>query len=411
MEDITVFRSGFLIDGNGGDPIPNATVVVVDRTIREVIEGGKSPAVPGSQVIELKGRTLMPGLIDAHVHPGNVEVVMERTLAHPPAVYVHKVTRILEEDLWLGFTTVRDAGGLDWGFREAIKQGLIRGPRLLLSVAPLTQTGGHGDKRGKMRSEHVPRNSLGIFPAVCDGPDEVRKAARDMIRRGADQIKVIADGGVMSPTGEAGRWQFTVEEIRAAVEEAEAAGTYVMAHVYSPRAIRNCLEAGVQSIEHGNLLDTDTVRLMHEKGVFFVPTLVIFDVMTLKGREAGLDEATLNKLKKVSEGCYQALELAYKMGVKIGSGSDLLGPFQNLKGRELPLKAKVMTPMESIVSATRTNAELIGMEDLLGTVEPGKLADLIVADGNPLEDISLFEHGHERIVLVMKEGKIIKNIK
>ncbi|MBW2307518.1 MAG: amidohydrolase family protein [Deltaproteobacteria bacterium] len=410
MENIKVLRNGFLIDGNGGDPIPDSTVVVVDGTIREVIKGEKSLTVPCGHEIDLKGRTLMPGLIDAHVHPGNVEVVMERTVAHPPAVYVHKASRILEEDLWLGFTTVRDAGGLDWGFREAVEQGLIRGPRLLLSVAPLTQTGGHGDKRDKARNEHVPRNSLGIFPAVCDGPDEVRKAARDMIRRGADHIKVMADGGVMSPTGDAGNWQFTVEEIRAAVETAEAAGTYVMAHVYSPRAIGNCLEAGVRSIEHGNLMDTDTALLMREKGAYLVPTLTVFDVMPREGRAAGVDETTLNKMRKVSERSYQALELAYKAGVKIGSGTDLLGPLQNLKGRELALKAKVMTPMEAIVSATRTNAELLGMEDRLGVAEPGKLADLIVIDGNPLDDLSLFEHGRERVVLVMKEGKIVKNI-
>ncbi len=410
MEEILIFKNAFLIDGKAHEPLPDATVTIVGETIREVVSSAAARSSAKGRIIDLQGKTLMPGLIDAHVHPGNVEVLLERVLDHPPAVFVHKATRILEEDLNLGFTTLRDAGGLDWGFRAAVDQGLIRGPRLKLSVAPLTQTGGHGDKRGKTRDELLPRNTLGVYPAVCDGQEEVRKAARDMLRRGADQIKVMAEGGVLSPTGGPGNWQFTVPELAAAVETAEAAGTYVMAHTYTPRAVQNCLHAGVRSIEHATLIDDQTVRMMCAKKAFLVPTLVVFDVLAREGRGQGLDDAYLHKLKKVREGAYGTLEMAHRAGVKIGSGSDLVGPFQHLKGRELVLKAEIMGPMGAIIAATRTNAEMMGLAHLLGTIEPGKWADLIAVDGNPLEDPSLFERGRETVMLVMKQGKILKEI-
>jgi len=404
MTGTIIFRNAFLIDGNGDEAAPDATLVVSDGTIREIISGDKGTKLPKGRVIDLKGKALMPGLIDAHVHAGNIELTLRETSALPPAVYVHRATRNLETDLDLGFTTLRDAAGLDLGFRVAIDQGLIRGPRLLLSISPLTQTSG---------AAPMPRNSIGVFPEICDGPDEVHRAARRVLGRGADQIKIFADGEVASQLesdrAKPGQWKFTVEEIRAAIETAEAAGTYVMAHTYSPRAIQNCLAAGVRSIEHGNLMDAQTAEMMSEKGTYYVPTLVTYDVLAKEARE-GLGAYTLEKLEIVRHKGQQALELAYRAGVRIGSGSDIIGPFQRLKGREFVLKAEVMTPMEAIVSATRTNAELIGMSDRIGTLEPGKLADLIAVDGNPLEDLTLFENGLERVVLVMREGRIVKDI-
>jgi len=410
MAEAVVFKNAFLIDGNGGQPSPGATVVVEGEAIKEVLTQGGPPALPGARVLDLRGKTLLPGLIDAHVHAGNIEVVHDHTAALPPAVYVLRATRNLEVDLDLGFTSLRDAGGLDWGFRAAVDQGLIRGPRLFLSVTMLTQTGGHGDKRGIAREANVPRNSIGVFPEICDGPDEVRRAAREVLRRGANQVKIMADGGVASPSDRPGQWQFEVPELRAAVEVAQAAGTYVLAHCYSDRAIRNCLEAGVRSIEHGNLMGRETAEMMAARGAFYVPTLSVFEVLAEHGRAEGLDAFILEKLRTVIQSGRQALEYAYRAGVKIASGTDIIGPFQYLKGRELALKAEVMTPMEAIVSATRTNAELIGWPDRLGTVEPGKLADLIVVDGNPLEDLGLFERGREKVVLVMKQGRVMKDL-
>jgi imidazolonepropionase-like amidohydrolase len=413
MNKTIIFKNAFLIDGNGGEPSEDVILVVSDGIIRERIPDAKDTKVPKGWVIDLKGKTLMPGLIDAHVHPGNIELTLKETAVLPPAVYVHRATMNLEKDLMLGFTTLRDAAGLDAGFKVAIDQGLIRGPRLFLSVSPLTQTSGNTDYGRISRVDPMPRNSIGVFPEICDGQDEVRKAARRVLGRGADHIKIFADGEVASQTesdkAKPGQWKFTIDEIRASVETAEAFGTYVMAHAYGPRAIQNCVAAGVRSIEHGNLMDVETTKLMYEQEVYYVPTLTTYDVLSKEAR-GQLDSYTIEKLTTVLQKGICALELAYRTGVKIGSGSDIIGPFQHLKGRELALKAEVMTPMEVIVSSTRTNAELIGIDDQLGTLESGKIADLIVIDGNPLEDLKLFEHGLERIVLVMKGGKIVKNI-
>jgi imidazolonepropionase-like amidohydrolase len=408
MGQTILFKDALLIDGNGGEPADGASVVVENGQIKEVDVSGKSTAPDGARVVALNGRTLMPGLIDAHVHAGNIEVNLEQTAVLPPAVYVLKTTQNLETDLSLGFTTLRDAGGLDWGFKQAIAQGLIKGPRLLLSVNMLTQSGGHGDKRGFAREQNVPRNSIGMYPEICDGPDEVRKAAREALRRGADVIKVMADGGVASPTDKLGQWQFEVDELEAAVQVARAAGTFVMAHCYADQAITNCVEAGVKTIEHGNLMGRETAELMAARGAYLVPTLTVLYVLAEYGERAGFDAIMMAKLRQVVPRALEGLEQAYKAGVKIGSGSDIIGPFQYMKGRELSIKAEIMSPMETIVSATRTNAEMLNLGDRLGTVEPGKLADLIVVDGNPLQDLGLFEHDREGVVLVMKEGDIYK---
>ncbi len=384
------------------------TVLVSGATIQAIgpVEDIQVPA--GAEHIDISGKTIMPGLIDAHVHVGNIAVSMAQTAKLPPAVYVHQVSRILESDLNLGFTTLRDAGGLDSGFRLAIDQGLIKGPRLLLSINPLTPTGGHFDQRGPYDDQPKPRNSLGIYAEICDGADAVRRAARQVIRRGADQVKLAADGGVTSPSDVPGQWQFTVAELKAAVEIATAAGKNVMAHAYGSQAIVNCIEAGVRSVEHGNLMDAATADRLAVSGTYYVPTLTVYHVLAHEGR-AELDSHYADKLEMVRHKALTALKHAYRAGVKIGSGSDIIGPYQELKGRELALKAQVMTPMEAIQAATRTNAELIGLIDSIGTLEPGKMADLIVVDGNPLDDLSLLERGHQSVVLVMKAGQIAKN--
>ncbi|HTU01199.1 MAG TPA: amidohydrolase family protein, partial [Candidatus Sulfotelmatobacter sp.] len=256
MSHPVVLKNALVIDGTGAPPRPISTVIVADGAIQE-LAGPNVKAPDGAQVVDLKGKCLMPGLIDAHVHAGNVEVRTPITAQLPAAVYVLKACRNLETDLELGYTTVRDAAGLDPSFRAAIEQGLIKGPRLFLSISPLSQSGASSPARGFGPDVPQPRNPLGIYPEICDGPDQVRAAARRALGRGADQVKVFADGEVLASQAAdravPGQWKFSVEELRAAVDVAEAAGTYVMAHVYGSRAIRNCLEAGVRSIEHGNL--------------------------------------------------------------------------------------------------------------------------------------------------------------
>ena len=413
MNHTFVLENGFLIDGAGGEPIPGAVVVVSEGRIREVRQGEYKGNLKDAVRVDLKGKTIMPGLIDAHVHIGNIELSLAKTAALSPAVFVHKATRNLETDLALGYTTIRDATGLDPSFKEAVNLGLINGPRVLLSINALVQSGG-GSQLNPLEPERPQaRNSLGVYPEVCDGPDAVRRAARRVLGRGADQIKIFADGEVVAqnPSDRAmpGQWKFTVEEIRAAVETAEAAGSYVMAHTYGSRAVMNCLKAGVRSIEHANLIDEQTVQEMAKSGAFYVPTLTVYDIVRREHKDE-LDAFTREKLEFVGNSGMAVLEAAHRAGVRIASGSDIIGPLQRFKGRELAIKAEVMGPMGAIVSATKTNAELLKLDDSIGTVEPGKLADLIVVDGNPFEDISVFESGLERVRLVMREGRICKNL-
>ena len=410
MTKMLVLNNALLIDGKGGDPQPGVSVVVADGIIKEVSH--KEVRIDGARKIDLKGKCLMPGLIDAHVHPGALDLNLEDQMNIPPAVFIHKTTKNLENDLKLGFTTLRDGCTLDRGFRTAIEQGYIKGPRLYLATSQIVQSGAESYRPGYKLRDPMPQNSLGMIPQVCDGPDEVRRGARRALGLGADQIKIFASGEVVSQSKEdratPDQWKFTVPEIAAAVETAEAAGTYVMAHAYGSTAIQNCIHAGVRSIEHGNLMDPETAALMVEKGVFYVPTLTCYQVLAKESR-GYMTSYMIEKLEAVLDKGLEALEMAYRAGVKICSGSDIVGPNQELKGRELALKAELMTPMEAIVSATRTNAELINMADRLGTVEPDKLADIIVVDGNPLEDLSLFERGFESVNMVLKEGQIMKN--
>ena len=408
--DPVIFENAFLIDGCGGDPIPGASVAVSDGVIREVVDG---PVVHGSaRRVNLAGRTLMPGLIDAHVHPGVVSLTMEKQKGLTPAVYVHQVARILENDLQMGFTTLRDADLLDVGFKAAVNEGYINGPRLKLAVTGLIQSGSEGYDPGFSRKPADAQNPLGVKPEVCDGPDEVRRAARRVLGLNADQIKVFASGEVVSQSqydpSTPYHQKFSVPELRAAVETAQAASTYVMAHAYGPRAISNCIEAGVACIEHGNLLDDQTAARMAEAGTYFVPTLTVYSVLANESR-AAMETRALEKLDMVRDQGMIALESAYRAGVTIGSGSDIIGPFQELKGRELAIKAEVMGAMAAIVSATKTNAEILSIQNQTGTIEPGKSADLIVVERNPLDDPSIFATEGRHVALVMLAGRVCKN--
>ncbi|MGW5363439.1 amidohydrolase family protein [Actinopolymorpha pittospori] len=405
---LQVFRHARVIACTGADPLDDATVVVENGVIRDVAVGGAP--VSGADVIDCRGRTLLPGLIDAHVHVCSLDVEVGREQRdYPTSLLAYEIAAVIRQTLDQGYTTIRDAGGADWGMKEAVARGLIPGPRMFVSGRPLSQTGGHGDSRSRAEDNvgcgcgaHI-----GMVDNIADGPDGVRRAVREQLRRGADAIKVMASGGVASPTDKLDSLQYTREELAAAVDEAARAGTYVLAHAYSSAAIRNAVEAGVHSIEHGNFLDEETARLMAERGTFLVPTFVAYEKLHEQGRQLGFAPEKLAKLDDVLGAGLDGLKRAHDAGVRIASGSDLLGPLAVHKTRELAIKAQILGAHETLVATTRTNAELLGIAEEVGTVEPDKRADLLVVDGDPLADIAVLAD-LDRINVIMKAGEFHK---
>ncbi len=406
---ITVFTNAFLIDCTGAEPVEGAAVVVEDDTIKDVARHGAVGALPGPvTTLDCKGATLMPGLTDAHVHICAItENITDQHRYYPASYIAARAMRRAEECLMQGFTTVRDAGGADYGFRLALEEGHFPGPRLLVSGNYLSQTGGHGDKRRRAEWIDPVGCCVGMVGSIADGVDEVRKAAREQLRRDVDQIKIMASGGAMSPSDELDTTQYTVAEMRAAVEEAQAVGKYVLSHAYSDSAVRRAIEAGVRSIEHGNLIREGAAKAIKEAGAFIVPTMVTYEAIYREGKRYGIGDHQIQKIDLARQQSVQGLTYAYRAGCKIGSGSDLLGDMMTQRTVELELKAQVMKPMEVLLSATRVNAELFRMQDKIGSVEPGKYADLLVVAGNPLKNLRVLQN-QDSLRLIMKGGRVYK---
>jgi imidazolonepropionase-like amidohydrolase len=406
-----ILKNATIIDGTGNAPIRNGSVVVEGERIKEILPGLPGRIPPDAPVIDCRHQTLLPGLIDAHVHVGAVEAnIMDQQRRNYTSMLVIRALKVLKESLDQGFTTIRDAGGADPGFREAVRLGYVPGPRVFVAGYPLSQTGGHGDSR--LPTEICPplTNLAGIATRVCDGVDEVRRAAREQLRSGVDQLKIMAGGGAMSPSDEIDTTQYSMDELKAAVQEAQAVGTYVMAHVYSSRSILNCTAAGVRTLEHGNLLDEEAARAIKATGAFLVPTLVTYEITPRVGKDLGIPDNNIRKMIEARDRGLEALAIAHRVGVKIASGSDLLGPMQVHKGMELEIKSRVLGPMGAIVATTKTNAELLRKEKDLGTIEAGKLADFILVDGDPLRDITVFQKYQEAITVIIQGGRVYKNI-
>lgn len=404
-----LFRNAGLLDGTHSEIREGFDVLVVDERIQEVSDRPLKTA--NALEIDLHGRTLMPGLTDAHVHVNAVDANIAGLDNIPPSLLTAKAKVLLEQMLMRGFTTVRDAAGADWGLAEAVRIGLLKGPRLLFSGYSLSQTGGHGDSRHKHNAGEgcACGSVVSGLSKLADGVDEVRKACRDELRKGATQIKIMASGGVASPTDHVANTQYSLEEIRAAVEEAVAARTYVMAHAYTARAIKRALECGVRSIEHANLIDQETAELATKLGAFVVPTMVTYQMLHKLGREMGLPEVSQNKVNDVREAAFVALDILKKAGTKIGHGSDLLGEMHAYQSLEFSLKGEVLSPHEVITAATLTNAELFNLTGEIGVIAPGALADLLVIEGNPLQDLNLLQEQGRFMSVIMQGGKFVKN--
>ncbi len=405
-----IFANCAVLDGTRNERREDHHVLVADELIREVSDRPLSSEF--AEIVDLKGRTLMPGLIDAHVHVIAVDQVLARLAERPISLVALQAGRVLEGMLQRGFTTIRDAGGADGGLAEAVEEGLVRGPRIFPSGQALSQTGGHGDLRPRTRSVSVVACACCEAGAglarIADGVAECRRAARDELRKGATQIKIMASGGVASPYDPVWNLQYSEEEVRAIVEEAHAWHTYVMAHAYTPEAIRRSIDFGVRSIEHGNLIDRATADHVAGADAFVVPTLVTFDAMHRFGRELGFPEVSLGKLGDVREAGLRSLETLQAAGVKIGFGTDLLGPMHRHQSREFVIRAEAMTPFDIIRSATTINAELLNRAGEIGAIAPGARADIIVVDGDPLANISLLDGQGDHLTHIMKAGVFYK---
>lgn len=399
-----VFRNARLFDGLQRTLQPMSTVVVEDGFIVSVTPGDLQ--VDDAQVFDLAGRTLMPGLIDAHVHVTATIPDFFKLSMLPQSLVTAQSKDVLLGMLDRGFTTVRDAGGADAGLVEAVESGIFAGPRLFIAGRALTQTGGHGDTRPAFFQNVgcACCGAVGILGHIADGVGEVRRAAREEIRNGAHQIKVMAGGGISSPNDPLEGTQYSIEELTAIVQEATAARTYVMAHAYSPEAITRAVHCGVRSIEHGNLLDEASAQAMAAAGTFLVPTLATYAAIAANADRLGWSKAMQEKTDRVKTQGVEALRIARAAGVKIGLGTDLLGDMHTSQSDEFTLRLPAMPADEIIWSATAVNAELIGRQGRLGAIVAGAHADLLVIDGNPLEDITLLQQ-RARMPVVMKGGR------
>src|SRR5215467_5351171 len=371
-----IFANCAALDGTSRERREDHHVLVEGERIREVSDRPINSAA--AETIDLEGRTLMPGLIDAHVHVLAVDAALARLSDRPVTLLTMQAAKVLEGMLQRGFTTIRDAGGADGGLAEAVEAGLVRGPRVFPSGMALSQTGGHGDVRPRTQSVVTCACCEGgiNLSRIADGVTECRRAARDELRKGATQIKILASGGVASPYDPIWNLQYSEEEVRA--------------------------------IEHANLIDRATAEHVAGADAFVVPTLVTYDALHRHGRELGFPEVSMAKLGEVRQAGLGSLEILKAAGVNIGYGTDLLGPMHRYQSREFVIRAEAMAPFDIIRSATTVNAELLNRSGELGIVAPGARADLIAVDGDPLADISLLDGQGEHITHIMKEGVFYK---
>lgn len=408
---LILFSGANLFDGTTPDLMPGMNVLVEGGRIREVSD--KPIKAPDARAVKLGGQALLPGLIDAHFHAVLCEANISRLDLMPKTLLAQHARVNLEAALMRGFTTIRDAGGADYGLAAAIEAGLIQGPRLFYAGKVLSPTGGHGDSRPLEATSNAVACTccLGAtsFSHVADGVDAVRRAAREELRRGAHQIKIMASGGVASPSDPIYVLQYSEDEIRAAVWEAQSWQRYVMAHAYTPEAIRRVAAFGVRSIEHANLIDEPTAAFCAAQGAFVVPTLVTYEALDRFGREQGLPDVSLEKLKVIRAAGVRSLEILKRAGTRMGFGTDLIGGMHPQQSGEFGIRAEVLTPFEILRSATVTNAELLQKPGELGCIKPGAYADLIVVAGDPLKDIRLLEDPERNLKAVMKGGRFVKD--
>jgi imidazolonepropionase-like amidohydrolase len=403
----TLFENAAVFDGVTPKVATGMSVLVQGGEIKEVSPRGLK--AEGAERIDCTGKIVMPGMIDNHVH-----IYIESLHINPPeppityrAQYAQKFLRHM---LSCGFTSVRDVAGGDHGMAMALRDGFLDGPRLFYGGLCLTQTGGHGDLRpmGQPTDYYTCGAERNVLAIHADGVDECIKATREELRKGAHHIKIMGSGGVLSPSDPLDRCQYSEAEIRAIVEECTRHGAYVCAHCHPTEAIRRCVEYGVRSIEHGTLINDETAAFVAEKGAYVVPTLAVLFALIEDGREMGLPDVSYEKLLKIHDQALEGLGVMKRAGVKMGFGTDLLGAQHTRHGTEFSIRKQVLSPFEILQSATAINAEILQMRGRLGVVKPGAFADLLVVDGNPLENIDLLAANGEHLTHIMTGGRFVK---
>lgn len=399
-----------LVDGTGRDPVDGVDLEVVDGRVGSL---AKAPA--GADVIDLTGFTITPGLIDAHVHLGIASTISD-LLGHKLSVaeIAADMFNNAAQTLDAGYTTVRDTGGIDAGLPNAIAAGKVRGPRVLQCGPVQCQTGGHGhfaadwEPTSLWEVHHIP--GLCSLSFLSDGVEEMRKNVRESFRRGADFLKLCVSGGVVSSHDQVTDTQFTVDEIAVAVQEAEARGTYVTVHSHNNRGVQHAIKAGVKCVEHGSEIDEETAALMLANGVAHVPTFTVVEQLRRSIETVGLPASIKDRAMLMRQGQIDGFKASRAAGVKVGLGSDLIGPDQTGRSEELLIRAELETPMDALVAATKTNAEILRIAHSTGTLEVGKLADLVAWRTDPLESPKAFTE-RDQAALVLKAGVVAKDIR
>jgi imidazolonepropionase-like amidohydrolase len=404
-----LFRNFRMLDPERDELVGGCEILVEGEIIREVSERPIRSRDP--DIVDCAGGTLMPGLIDCHVHAILSEVFIRQLENIPLTLMTARAAVALKAMLERGFTTVRDTGGADWGIKTAVDQALIEGPRLFIAGRAIGPTGGHADAR--RRTDSGARcgccHALAFAMATADGEAEVRKVVREEMRQGCDQVKIMMSGGVASPYDPLDSLQFSPGEVAAAVEEAHAFGRYVCAHAYTPEAIERAANAGVRTIEHGNLIDEPRARLMASKGMLLVANLVTYYAMRERAGALGMPPEMLAKNELVIEGGLRSLEICKRAGVPVAYGTDLLGPLQAEQSREFVLRTEVLSPIEIIRSATTVGARVLRKEGKLGCLRAEAIADLLVVEGNPLKDISVLQSPEKSLLAIVKGGRFHRN--
>ncbi len=414
MSHYSLIYNGTLIDGNGGVPLEKTAVLIKDNKIHAI--GPKhSISLPDADIemIDANSGHILPGLIDTHIHFVFEGINLMKMLNTPYSQTYYEVIPRMKRTLMAGITSVRDAGGADLGMKRAVESGLILGPRMQISISVLSITGGHGDSWTLSGAD---LNMFGGTPGrpngICDGVDEVRKKVREILRAGADIIKVCSTGGVLSPTDHPEFTQFSLEELEVMVQEAAfRRGVKVMAHAQGAEGIKNAVRAGIHSIEHAMFLDDEAIELILENGTFVVPTLLAPLAVIEIGEATGtMPEYGIRKARETIEIHSESISKAYQAGAKIAMGTDAGVMPHGTNLRELSLMCGIgMSPMDSIVATTKVAAECLGWQDRLGTIETGKLADIIITKIDPLADINSLQDS-DNIGWVMKDGDVVKNI-